>query len=106
MDADNLASGTKNAFTLFGALMGFVAVYIADRKWLHFSTKAVWWVQIVKVVLGLGLILMVKGGLKAPLNAALGISIGTAVRYFLIVLAAGILWPLSFRWFEKLGNKG
>lgn len=106
IDAENLASGTKNGFTLFGALMGFVAVYIADQKWLHFSTKAVWWAQGLKVILGLGLILIIKGGLKAPLNAAFGTSAGTAVRYFLMVLAAGVLWPLSFKWFEKLGNKG
>jgi hypothetical protein len=27
------------------------------------------------------------------------------VRYFLIVIMAGIVWPLSFRWFGKLGRK-
>lgn len=106
IDTENLASGTKNAFTLFGALLGFIAVYIVDQKWLNFSTKAVWWAQILKVVFGLGFVLVVRSGLKTPLNAAFGISAGTAVRYFLIVVAAGVLWPLTFRWFGKLGNKG
>ena len=105
IDAHNLASGIKNAYTLLGALLGLLVVYIADEKWLHFSVKAVWWAQIGKVLLGLGAVLAVKSGLKVPLNALFGESVGRAARYFLIVIVAGIVWPLTFRWFGKLGNK-
>ncbi len=105
VDAQNLASGKHNAYTLIGALAGLVAVYIVDEKWNHFSTKAVWWVQILKVVLGLALVLAVKSGLKAPLNMLMGESVGRAVRYLLIVVVAGILWPMSFNYFNKLGKK-
>jgi L-asparaginase len=31
--------------------------------------------------------------------------IGRAIRYFLIVIMAGIVWPLSFKCFSKLGRK-
>ena len=105
IDAHNLASGSKNAYTLIGALVGLLVVYIVDEKWLHFSTEAVWWVQIIKVALGLGLVLAVKSGLKVPLNMLFGESFGRAVRYFLIVIVSGIVWPLSFRWFSKIGSK-
>lgn len=105
IDEHNLASGIKNAYTLLGALLGLLVVYIADEKWLHFSVKAVWWAQILKVAFGVGAVLVVKSGLKAPINALFGTSAGTAVRYFLIVIVAGIVWPLTFRWFGKLGNK-
>lgn len=105
IDEHNLASGIKNAYTLLGALLGLLVVYIADEKWLHFPVKAIWWAQILKVVLGLLAVLAVKSGLKAPINALVGASAGTAVRYFLIVVVAGILWPLTFRWFGKLGSK-
>ena len=105
IDQHNLASGVKNAYTLTGALAGLLAVYIVDRKWLNFSTKACWWVQFLKVVIGLLLVLAVKSGLKTPLNALFGESIGRSVRYFLIVVTAGILWPLSFRIFQKFGSK-
>lgn len=105
VDAENLASGTKNAYTLLGALTGFLVVYIVDEKWLNFSTKAVWWAQVLKVVIGLVLVLAVKSGLKSPLNMLLGEAIGRAARYFLLVIVAGIVWPLSFKWFAKLGNK-
>lgn len=105
IDQHNLASGLKNAYTLFGALLGMLVVYIVDEKWIHFTTKAVWWAQLIKVAFGLLLVLAVKSGLKTPLNMLLGESIGRAIRYFLIVIVAGIVWPLTFRWFGKFGTK-
>jgi len=47
----------------------------------------------------------IKSGLKAPLNMLLGEPFGRAFRYFLIVIVSGIIWPMSFKWFAKLGNK-
>lgn len=105
IDIHNYESGLKNAYTLLGALLGMLAVYIADEKWLNFPTKAIWWAQILKVVIGLVIVLIVKSGTKEVLNLLLGESVGRAARYFLIVVTAGILWPLSFNWFSKLGNK-
>ena len=102
---DNYQHGLENAYTLLGALAGLVIVYIVDEKWLHFSVKAVWWAQILKVVIGLGLVLAVKAGMKGMLNGIFGELVGRSVRYGLIVIVAGILWPLSFRLFAKLGNK-
>jgi len=105
IDPHNMASGLKNAYTLLGSLLGLVAVYIVDEKWLHFPTKAIWWAQVLKVAIGLGLVLAVKSGMKAPLDAAFGELVGRAVRYFMIVIVAGVIWPLFFKWFAKLGNK-
>ena len=105
IDIHNLESGYKNAYTLLGALLGLIVVYIVDEKWNHFSTKAVWWAQVLKVLIGLVLVLAVKSGLKTPLNFVFGEAVGRAARYFLIVIVAGAVWPLSFRFFAKLGNK-
>ena len=105
VDTHNLASGIKNAYTLFGCLIGLLVVYIVDEKWLSFTTKAVWWAQALKVIGGLALVLIVKSGLKTPLNLLLGDSVGRSVRYFLIVVFAGVLWPLTFKFFSKLGVK-
>ena len=105
IDIHNLESGYKNAYTLLGALFGLVVVYIVDEKWLNFSTKAVWWAQILKVAGGLIVVLAVKSGLKAPLNLLFGESVGRAVRYGFIVIVAGVLWPLTFKLFAKLGAK-
>lgn len=105
IDPHNLASGLKNAYTMIGCIIGLLAVYILDEKWLRFTTKAVWWAQILKVLGGLLLVLAVKSGLKTPLNAVFGELIGRSIRYFLIVIVAGIVWPLTFSWFAKLGKK-
>ena len=105
IDPHNMESGLKNAYTLLGSIMGMVIVYAVDEKWLHFPTKAIWWAQILKVAVGLCLVLAVKSGLKTPLEAVFGMLAGRAVRYFLIVIVAGVVWPLSFNWFSKLGMK-
>jgi hypothetical protein len=98
-------SAAKNAYTLLGSLLGFLVVYTADQKWMHFSEKAVWWVQILKVVLGLVLVLVVKEGLSTPFTNAFGYFPGRAARYFLIVIVAGIVWPLCFPFLNKLSEK-
>lgn len=107
MDAANLESGHKNAYTLLGCLIGVAIVYAADKKWLNFPVEAKWWAQLLKIIVGLALVLLVKSGLKAPLDALFGGHMAArAVRYFLIVITAGVLWPMSFRFFAKLGKKG
>lgn len=102
IDPHNMASGVKNAYTLLGALLGLLIVYIVDEKWLKFPVDAVWWAQILKVAIGLGLVLIVKSCMKDILNAALGETVGRAARYFLMVIVAGILWPLSFKLFARI----
>ena len=106
IDPHNMHSGMKNAYTMLGSIAGLAVVYFVDTKWLHFPTNAVWWAQILKVVTGLGIALAVKSGLKAPLESVFGELPGRGVRYFLLVIVAGVLWPMTFRWFAKLGNKG
>lgn len=106
IDAHNLQSGYKNAYTLLGALLGVAVTYVVDEKKLQFQVKAVLWAQVLKVVLGLGVVLLVKEGLRTPLDLLLGGHMAArAVRYFLIVVMAGIVWPLTFSWFSKLGKK-
>lgn len=104
-DSHNLQSGAESAYTMLGCLLGFVLVYFVDEKWLHFPVKAVWWAQIIKVVLGLALVLLVKSGLKTPLNLLLGDAVGRTMRYFLIAVVAGVVWPVTFPYFAKLAKK-
>ena len=105
IDRENLASGIKNAYTLIGALAGLIVVYIVEKKWIKFPTKAIWWAQILKVLIGLAIVLAIKSVLSTPLTVLLGAKLGRSVRYFLIVIVAGAVWPLSFKWFAKLGCK-
>lgn len=106
LDSHNYESAIKNAYTLLGCSTGVLVVYYLDEKKLNFTTNALWWVQIIKVILGLLVVLAVKEGLRAPLDAVLGGHLAArAVRYFLVVLSAGTLWPLTFGWFSKIGKR-
>lgn len=108
VDSANLESGIKNAYTMIGCLIGVAIVYLGEKKYVNFDTKAVWWAQILKAVLGLAVVLAVKEGMRTPLEAlcgADGVLTARAIRYFLIVLVAGLFWPMTFRWFAKMGRK-
>lgn len=102
----NYTSAVKNAYTLTGCMLGFLVVYTLDLRFIKFETEAVWWVQIIKAVGGLLLVLAVKELLKIPLNAILPENTwARLVRYFTIALVGGALWPMTFKYFSKLGGK-
>ena len=103
LDPHNYHSGLKNACTLLGCTAGLVVVHIIDSKFINFDTKGNWYSQIIKLALGLVGVLAIKSGLSAPLTALFGNEfVARAVRYFLIVLFAGAVWPLTFKWFSTL----
>ena len=101
VDPENLMEGRKNAWLLLGALIGFIGGYAVDQKYVRFDPKAVWWVQIVKVVLGLVIILAIRAGVKMLLGGSYGV---TCLRYGLMTFFAAGIWPMTFSWFAKLGK--
>ena len=105
IDAHNLASARESAATLFGCVAAIAVVYPIERKWVDFPNEAIWWAQILKIAGGLAVVLAVKGGLKAPLTMILPELTARGIRYFLVVVTAGLLWPMTFRWFAKLGRE-
>ena len=102
---ENTASAYKNACTLLGAQLGLIAIYLFDELYLHFETKATLLGQILKVVLGAAIAFGIKALLKSPLTALFGTGTESAVRYFLLVIFAGGVWPMTFRFFAKIGAK-
>ena len=59
----------------------------------------------LKVALGLGVVMAVRLGLKPVLNALMGgHAAAGAVRYFLMCVVGGGLWPMTFKRFAKLGK--
>ena len=106
VDAHNLESGLKNAYTMVGCMLGVLLVYHVETRFVKFTTEAVWWAQVLKAVLGLVMVLAVKEGLRTPLELLFGNPLtARMVRYFLIVAVAGVIWPMSFRFFSRLGRK-
>ena len=106
VDAENFAHAVENAWKLLGAIGGMLIAWWADRKFIQFEVKAVWWAQLIKVVVGLGIVVGIKAGLKAPLIALIGnAGVANAVRYGLMVVFAGAVWPLTFKFWSKCGKK-
>ena len=104
--AEFYEAGVHTAYTMFGTVLALALCRLVDAKFLHFETKAVWWAQIIKCVIGFALLMAIKVLLKQPLLALFhGSEIATAVRYFLMVAVGGILWPLTFRFWSRLGKQ-
>jgi len=99
-------SGTKNAYKMLGCMLGVWATYECDLRWTKFETKAPLLGQILKLALGFGVLLAIKVGAKAPLQAIMTNDfLADGIRYLLMVVFAGCIWPLTFRFFAKLGKK-
>ena len=105
IDPHNLESGIKNGYTLFGCGVGMLVSFFVEERYVRFEEKATWQGQAVKLVLGFAIVLGIKAGLKPVLEALLPVMPARAVRYFIMVVFAACIWPLSFKHLENLGKK-
>ncbi len=106
VDKENLAHGIENAYKMLGCIIGIWIAYEVDNKYTKFETKALFFVQAIKLVLGLIPVILIKSLLKKPLNDLIGVEyVADGIRYFLICLFAGIIWPMTFKFFNKIGKK-
>jgi len=100
------AECAETSYKMVGGAIGFTLVLWLEQRYIKFSEKAVWWAQILKVALGLGVVLAVRLLLKAPLLSLFGGHLtADAVRYFLMVVVGGAIWPMTFPLFGRLGQK-
>jgi len=106
MDPHNYESGVKNAYMMLGVSCAFPIVYFLDSKVTKFETSAPFAVQAVKFILGLILALALLEGLKLVFPSS-GNLYGTfrALRYFLVFVIAGGIYPMSFAPMCKIYNK-
>ena len=101
-DTEQLFSGLKNAYKMLGAVLGVIVVYEIDRKYVNFKTDAVWWAQILKLVLGIAFTLLIKEACYAIFAFIPSEAASRAFSYFFMVVFAGVVWPSTFKWFSKL----
>ena len=102
IDPYNLEHGFDNSYLLMGCSAAMLLSYWLERRYIRFQTKAKPMAQVLKTVLGLVLVLAIKEGTKPVLNAIFnGHPIARAVRYFLMVMFAACVWPLTFKWFQN-----
>ena len=80
-------------------------VFFHERRTGGFETRAPLLGQVLKFTLGLALVAGVKAALKPAFYALLPAGPADCVRYFLVVLLAGIVWPRTFGFWARLGKK-
>ena len=105
-DISNLEHGIGNAYKMLGCMLGVWLTYECDLRWTKFDTRAPLLGQLLKLVLGFAILLVVKSGGKAPLQALFANDyLADGLRYLLMVAFAGCIWPLTFRFWAKMGKK-
>ena len=101
IDVANYESALKHSWEIFFCAFGLLLVFHVDRTKLNFPVDAPFKAQVVKVAVGAAVALGMKSGLKAPLLALLdGNMMAHGIRYFVMILFAGIIWPMTFKWFQ------
>jgi len=102
-DMENVNEARKNSFSLFGAMLGFTIAYPLEQRYIRFKEQAVWWVQILKTVLGFGCVLGLLAGLKALFGTDTRLALNI-VRYGFVVFFAAAVWPLAFPLLSRLSE--
>lgn len=78
--------------------IGFAVGYFIERRWVKFDTRAVWWMQMIKVVVGLIGVVAIKSGVKMLLGESMAVD---ALRYFLLIVWILAIWPMIFKQMKK-----
>ena len=105
VDRDNYASGLKNAYTLLGCLLAMIVDYTVDLRKIRFKEQAPLPGQILKVVLGVAGVLAIRMGLSWLFGKISGHLFWNAIRYFCMVVFAGVVWPMTFPLWQRIGAK-
>ncbi len=89
-------ASASNAMKVLGGYSAVSLGYFLEKRYIGFETKTKWYLQIVKIVVGLALTLAVKEGLKLVISESLPVLYGF-VRYFAVGITASIIVPLVFK---------
>lgn len=102
---ERLLSGVKTTYKMLGCILGMFVVYEIDLKFINYEVKAPLFTQIVKVALGLAITLGVKEICYLIFSFIPFEPLSRLCSYFVMVIFAGLVWPLTFPLINKLTSK-
>lgn len=106
VDLQNLNSGIKNAYKMLGCTLAIFISFEVERKYINFKTDGNFLCQALKLIIGIIPLLGIKEGLRYPLKLIFGTNyIADGIRYFILVVFAACVWPLTFKFFKKITSK-
>lgn len=95
--AKPVAITASTQLKLAGGAVGVFAGWLVERHCIRFHTPDTTVKKLIRFLGGMLVLLAIMKGLKPLLNAALGLSVGSFVRYLLVGLFATMGWPLIFK---------
>jgi undecaprenyl-diphosphatase len=108
-----LLTNDKNVYLASASIVGFTIGFPLELKYIGFSIKGTWWQQILKVMMGLGIALALRIGLKAIFeiglysidfenNPLITDQLLDFIRYLIIALWMTLGAPLLFKVLFKI----
>jgi len=101
----NVESALHNACTILGATAGILIAFPIETKFIKFDEKAPLLGQVLKLLVGVAVVVGLKSGLKVLFGGDDEMLVFRALRYCLIVVFSVGVYPLTFKWFAKIGKK-
>lgn len=95
----------KNAYILLGTTVGFILGWVVDTLWVKFDHRAVWWVQLIKIVLGAALVVGIRSALKALFGGSTAAPWLHGLRYGIMTFVAIGIYPLLFKPLVRLSER-
>ncbi len=107
LDPENMKNAVSGLSFGCGAMLGVGVFEPIERKFICFKERAVWWAQILKLLLGSVILVGILFGLRMLIRPMFNGNIfGDIIIYFILSGFVIVLWPMTFRWFSRLGNSG
>ncbi|HEY8892181.1 MAG TPA: phosphatase PAP2 family protein [Clostridium sp.] len=91
----------KTYYSISGTVLGFYIGYILETKYVLYDVNSTRLKQVIKLVLGLGVLLTLKGGLKVILPISI---FSDFFRYFIVGLWITVGAPYIFKRFINLNK--
>lgn len=91
-----------DCFKSAGAGLGFCLGWYLETEYVKFDTKAIWWKQMIKLAVGMGIALAIKSAPKLISDSSFVIDF---TRYFVTVLWITYFYPLIIKKFTKQNVK-
>ena len=102
---------TDDYFTALGLLIGLIAAFHFEEKFVNFSDTRNVWAKILRVIGAFAIYLVLNKLLKMPFSAefltggTLGAFLVRTARYAIIIFVMIGVYPKVFPLFEKIGKK-
>lgn len=94
-----------DCFRSIGAYLGFWVAWIIERRFIGYSVEGSVRTRVIRAIVGAALIAVIYLGILPVVTAPLGEHWGKFLKYFVLILCVGNLYPLCFMRFERRFNK-